>query len=127
MTLRIAIFDRDMTLEPFGGPVPFSILKAMQGHGWLLATGGSADPMEQEAQWLARGVRPDLLCWKGGLNDLARRFPDATVIYVDDGEAYAAIAEKYGWAFHLPAAFIEWWSAHVEKIVGPADFMVRQR
>jgi len=104
--MAVYIFDRDGTLEPWGGIIPICILKDLQSKGHKVGAGGGADPEEQREQWRAHGIEPDFALLKGELDRLKEMFPGEVMIQVDDDLTQRKPAEAGGRKFMTPEQFL---------------------
>ena len=103
--MRVYSFDRDGTLEPWGGPIPMDTLRRLQAQGSLVGTGGGAPAEEQRQQWVEHGVVPDFAVTKTELYTVSH----PNYIHVgDDPDADRREAEKAGFVFMDAAEFAQW-------------------
>ena len=100
----IFAFDLDGTLEPFGGPIPFSVLVALHRAGHRLSTAGDSPGIEQQEQWEANGAFPDFILSKDELRLLL--ILEEPIICIDDDERQRPIAEKDDMLFLSPEEFM---------------------
>jgi len=82
---KVISFNRDGTLQPWGGPITKEMLLKLKEEGSVIGTGGGAVGETQRKQWINRlGIEPDFALSKGELGKLKEMYPDAEYIHVDD-------------------------------------------
>ena len=85
------------------GPVTAEHIRKLKEKGYIVGTGGGAGGREQEAQWLANGVKPDFALSKGELPSLRTKYPDSSLVHVDNEPVVVV-----GFKVISPEELLEW-------------------